>query len=138
MTLTLGITDAEITRLIGEVDKLGIDVPLGWPIAFAEAVSAHSRLGTWPASYQHAIIHAYRYRRTDIHTRHTLASRGRRSARNAAGSWGPEFLSISSGWESAHLRTASEKLSLSLAGGSARRSAPVGVNRLMSTLFRLD
>lgn len=68
LTLTLGVADTEIARLIGEVDKVGIDVPLGWPIAFAEAVSGHSRLGIWPASYRHASMEAYRYRRTDIYT----------------------------------------------------------------------
>lgn len=64
----MGFADTEIARLISEVDKLGIDVPLGWPIAFAEAVSGHSTFGMWPASYQHANIGAYRYRRTDIYT----------------------------------------------------------------------
>ncbi len=71
VSLTIGLADADITRLIGEVDKLGIDVPLGWPIAFAEAVSWHSRDGMWPATYRHADMEAYRYRRTDIHVRKT-------------------------------------------------------------------
>jgi predicted nuclease with RNAse H fold len=66
MTLTLGVGDTEIARLISAVDKIGIDVPLGWPIAFAEAVSGHSRFGIWPDIYQHARMEAYRYRRTDI------------------------------------------------------------------------
>lgn len=67
VALTLGVADGDIIRLVGEVDKLGIDVPLGWPIAFAEAVSRHSEHGSWPATYRHASMEAYRYRRTDIH-----------------------------------------------------------------------
>jgi predicted nuclease with RNAse H fold len=67
VSLKVDVGDVEITRLIGEVDKLGIDVPLGWPIAFAEAVWRHSEHGTWPATYKHANMEAYRYRRTDIH-----------------------------------------------------------------------
>jgi Protein of unknown function (DUF429) len=63
----VGVTDEAITGLIGEVDKLGIDVPLGWPIAFGEAVAQHSREGTWPETYRHADLDAYRYRRTDLH-----------------------------------------------------------------------
>ncbi|MBI3648617.1 MAG: DUF429 domain-containing protein [Actinobacteria bacterium] len=67
VSLKVGVGDADITRLIGEVDKLGIDVPLDWPIAFAEAVSRHSERATWPANYKHLNMEAYRYRRTDIH-----------------------------------------------------------------------
>jgi hypothetical protein len=67
LTLALGVSDADITRLIGEVEKLGIDVPLGWPVAFAEAVARHSSDGTWPETYRHASMEAYRYRRTDLH-----------------------------------------------------------------------
>lgn len=66
-SLALGVDDAEISRLIGEVEKVGIDVPLGWPIAFVEAVSQHSSLGTWPETYRHTTIDAYRYRRTDVY-----------------------------------------------------------------------
>jgi hypothetical protein len=65
--LALGVSDADITRLVRSVDKLGIDVPLGWPIAFAEAVSRHSKDGMWPETYRHASTAAYRYRRTDLH-----------------------------------------------------------------------
>jgi predicted nuclease with RNAse H fold len=72
ISLAVGITDEEITRLIGEVDKLGIDVPLGWPIAFAAAVAEHSLHGTWPATYRHVELHAYRYRRADIHVWRTV------------------------------------------------------------------
>jgi hypothetical protein len=65
--LSVGVTDSVITRLIGEADKVGIDVPLGWPIAFAEAMRRHSEDGAWPETYRHADMAAYRFRRTDLH-----------------------------------------------------------------------
>jgi len=62
-----GVGDDRITALVGDVDKLGIDVPLGWPTAFVEAVSGHTRDGSWPGSYVHAEdTSALRYRRTDL------------------------------------------------------------------------
>jgi predicted nuclease with RNAse H fold len=64
--LALGVDDDAITALVGRVDKLGIDVPLGWPIAFAHAVTAHSNNGSWPAEYRHDDTTAYRLRRTDL------------------------------------------------------------------------
>ena len=64
--LTVGIADTAITKLASTVDRLGIDVPLGWPMAFADAVSQHSRNGSWPARYRHADTSAFRYRRTDL------------------------------------------------------------------------
>jgi hypothetical protein len=66
VNLCLGVADSNIVGLLGEVDKLGIDVPLGWPIAFAEAVAQHSQTGRWPSDYSHADIRALRLRRTDI------------------------------------------------------------------------
>ncbi len=67
--LKLGVADTDIVGLIRKVDKLGIDIPLGWPIAFAEAVCGHSEHGMWPETYQHAHNEAYRLRRTDIHVK---------------------------------------------------------------------
>jgi predicted nuclease with RNAse H fold len=64
--LTLGVDDNAIAAFVGRVDKLGIDVPLGWPIAFADAVTAHSSNGSWPAEYRHDGTTAYRLRRTDL------------------------------------------------------------------------
>ena len=63
--LSLGVVDRRITELVGQVDKLGIDVPLGWPIAFAEAVMEHSLTGGWPVGYSHTDTSALRLRRTD-------------------------------------------------------------------------
>jgi predicted nuclease with RNAse H fold len=70
--LTVGVDDDEIVRLVGRVDRLGIDVPLGWPIAFADAVARHSRDGSWPPDYEHSDSSAYRLRRTDIWVWNTL------------------------------------------------------------------
>jgi predicted nuclease with RNAse H fold len=64
--LTLGGDDDSISALIARVDKLGIDVPLGWPIAFAEAVVGYSVDGSWPTEYLHTDNVSYRYRRTDL------------------------------------------------------------------------
>ena len=63
--LHLGVGDQEIGALIDEVDKVGIDVPLGWPVAFADAVAQHSRSGRWPAEYDHRDSARYRLRLTD-------------------------------------------------------------------------
>jgi hypothetical protein len=65
-TLSLGVADTDIVQLVGEVEKLGIDVPLGWPIPFAEAVMHHSLTGRWPSDYSHADTTALRLRRTDL------------------------------------------------------------------------
>jgi predicted nuclease with RNAse H fold len=64
--LALDVGDDAITDLITKVHKLGIDVPLGWPVAFADAVARHSRQSGWPVDYAHSDTSAYRYRRTDL------------------------------------------------------------------------
>jgi hypothetical protein len=69
--LTLGFSDARFRELADSVDKLGIDVPLGWPMDFASAVSRHSEEGTWPTTYRHSEMESFRYRRTDIYVRRT-------------------------------------------------------------------
>jgi hypothetical protein len=33
---------------ISRADKVGIDVPFGWPDAFVAAVAEHHDLGSWP------------------------------------------------------------------------------------------
>ena len=67
--LEVGITDEAINRLLTDDDiaKTGLDVPFGWPTAFADAVFHHSKNGDWPSDYRHADIRAFRFRRTDIH-----------------------------------------------------------------------
>ncbi len=65
--LALDVDDRAISRARRRtVDKLGIDVPLGWPTAFANAIAQHSCQGSWPAGYDHSDAVAYRYRRTDL------------------------------------------------------------------------
>ncbi len=64
--LILGVDDATIGKRIVSADKLGIDVPLGWPLAFVEAVSQHSEDGSWPSAYDHEDTTAVRFRRTDL------------------------------------------------------------------------
>ena len=64
--LTVGVDDDSISELIGRVSKLGIDVPLGWPIAFADAMSDYSSDRMWPIAYRHSDNASYRYRRTDL------------------------------------------------------------------------
>lgn len=41
--LRLGAEDADILGLVQGAAKTGVDVPLGWPAAFVELVSAHAR-----------------------------------------------------------------------------------------------
>jgi predicted nuclease with RNAse H fold len=71
-SVSVGIDDEAILRLITTVDKLGIDVPLGWPIAFADAVSRHSLDGSWPPEYSHSQSRSFRLRRTDLWLWQTL------------------------------------------------------------------
>jgi Protein of unknown function (DUF429) len=72
--LFLKTDDATIKGLIAdpEVHKLGIDVPLGWPRAFADAVTGYSAKGPWPTEYLHAANDAYRYRKTDLWVKDNL------------------------------------------------------------------
>jgi hypothetical protein len=72
--LTVGVDDAAITDLITASEKTGIDAPLGWPVAFAEAVALHSRTGSWPPAYVHTDNTAFRYRRTDLRVWSTTGS----------------------------------------------------------------
>ena len=64
--IDLNIDDEDIASLIGRVDKLGVDVPLGWPVEFAKAVFEYSQNGSWPDGYEHHDNLQYRLRRTDI------------------------------------------------------------------------
>ena len=68
MDLRVGVSDAQIAERTGNADKLGIDVPLGWPSAFVDAVTQHAHDGSWPPQYQHSNTLSVRYRRTDLVT----------------------------------------------------------------------
>jgi uncharacterized protein DUF429 len=43
----VGLTDPDLVNLISQADKVGIDVPLGWPVAFAENLFAHQARSAW-------------------------------------------------------------------------------------------
>ncbi len=70
------VSDDQIRALIAQSAKVGIDAPLGWPIAFAEAVFEHSTSGAWPKTYTHKNNgnEAYRFRHTDLWVREHAAS----------------------------------------------------------------
>lgn len=53
--------DDELRRLIQKSDKVGIDVPLGWPTDLVSAVSAWSKGSRWPTVSKASL----RYRDTD-------------------------------------------------------------------------
>jgi predicted nuclease with RNAse H fold len=59
--IEVGVTDDRLLELLPQADKVGIDVPLGWPNLFVEAVYAHRDFLPWPASS----ITELRYRATD-------------------------------------------------------------------------
>jgi predicted nuclease with RNAse H fold len=59
--LVCDVDDDQICRGIERVDKAGLDVPLGWPVAFVQAIRSHSEGRTWP----HATSHELRFRATD-------------------------------------------------------------------------
>src|SRR6266851_452166 len=55
-SLRLRVSDPEIVRMIGDVDKVGVDVPIGWPKAFVEALAQWSGEGRWTADYLHSNV----------------------------------------------------------------------------------
>lgn len=54
-------SDESLLQLIAQADKAGIDVPLGWPEEFAEALAAHRADLPWPELPRARL----RYRATD-------------------------------------------------------------------------
>lgn len=57
----LGVDDERLLELALDADKVGIDVPFGWPEVFVDAVVAHRRGAPWPQAGKAAL----RYRETD-------------------------------------------------------------------------
>jgi predicted nuclease with RNAse H fold len=55
------VDDDEIRRCVQSADKAGIDIPLGWPTAFVEAITRHHRHEAWQATD----VNALRLRATD-------------------------------------------------------------------------
>lgn len=43
-------TDEHLVDLGGDVDLVGVDAPLGWPISFVQAVRAHEDREPWPGT----------------------------------------------------------------------------------------
>ena len=60
--LDAGVDDPELMRLSDTADRVGIDVPFGWPDNFVLAVNAHRDHQDWPSATSEDL----RYRRTDI------------------------------------------------------------------------
>lgn len=58
--------DGAIVDAVLNVDLAGIDVPLGWPDAFVDALVAHREDGPWPTMATPADRHPLRFRVTDI------------------------------------------------------------------------
>jgi predicted nuclease with RNAse H fold len=75
----LRLDDAELLELTGRAEKIGLDVPLGWPDAFVQAVNAHHGGDVWPG----VELSDLRFRATD------------RFVRESTGRWP---LSPSTGW----------------------------------------
>lgn len=65
-----GVDDGAILALMGSSEKVGLDVPLGWPEAFVTAVEAHRLQKPWPGGSQPEL----RLRATD---RYVAAETGR-------------------------------------------------------------
>jgi predicted nuclease with RNAse H fold len=71
--LTSSCDDNFILELVSRVTKVGIDVPLGWPSPFVEALRMHAHDGSWPANYEHVNnLKDYRLRSTDNWVHETL------------------------------------------------------------------
>lgn len=78
---TGGATDPEIRRRIEGADRVGIDIPLGWPAAFVDALSEHHRGRAWTAPVDREGMHALRLRETDRWITATARRPGDRTAR---------------------------------------------------------
>jgi hypothetical protein len=62
------LDDDDLLRLMRSADRVGIDCPLGWPVAFVDAIAAHRQGAPWPgraAADQVAHRRGLVYRRTD-------------------------------------------------------------------------
>ncbi len=60
-----GASDSEIRRYVETADRIGVDIPLGWPSAFVEAVARHHRGEAWPADDSAEAMMSLRLRETD-------------------------------------------------------------------------
>ena len=60
-----GAGDVDIRRCVESADRVGVDIPLGWPSAFVESVSRHHRGEAWAADVDAAAMTSLRLRDTD-------------------------------------------------------------------------
>jgi predicted nuclease with RNAse H fold len=63
VALTQPSDDTTILGLAQDAAAIAIDAPLGWPVAFIEAVSAHATGSAWPSESMLDL----RFRATDLH-----------------------------------------------------------------------
>ena len=61
-SINTDVNDERLLELAGKMDKVGIDIPFGWPEAFVGAITAHHCQQPWPATP----LRNLRYRRTDL------------------------------------------------------------------------
>jgi predicted nuclease with RNAse H fold len=59
-------SDDALVELAATVDFVGVDAPLGWPVNFVAAISAHERLEPWLGKVDRSELC---FRRTDEHVR---------------------------------------------------------------------
>lgn len=64
------VDDAHLAQLLGDPAPCGIDVPLGWPMRFVEAVAAHQAGESWPDATTAELV----YRSTDMWISHQDSS----------------------------------------------------------------
>ena len=66
-----GFNDEGLHRLFGDAEKIGLDVPFGWPTTFVSAVVGYRDTKLWPAAERDELI----FRATD---RHVIRATGKR------------------------------------------------------------
>ncbi len=60
--LVRGVDDEQLAEIMAGAEKVGLDVPLGWPRPFMDAIAALNSGGGWSAGHGEAV----RLRRTDL------------------------------------------------------------------------
>jgi hypothetical protein len=60
-----GASDGDIRRWVEMADRVGVDIPLGWPGAFVDSVSRHHRGEAWTAPVDGVGMTSLRLRETD-------------------------------------------------------------------------
>ena len=55
-TVTGPLDDDTLVDAVRTVDLVGVDSPLGWPVAFVDAVEAHDSLRSWPGGVDRSTL----------------------------------------------------------------------------------